>query len=189
MEYEHGAENQPMDGNPSMRGPSESATHIARADSPQLSDPEWEALQRLATVIRVGGTPKTGNSHWSGGRSDDATDIVTDRSTRCCSGLHSQGAARCCCRYGYDGAVRDDTARAVIETAREQLCGKRGGTSSPMACRSVNSSELPLGSSWPPAMRHQSRDASLEIEARPRACVQRTVSIRQWAERTPTMRC
>ncbi|KAG3031801.1 hypothetical protein PC121_g24439 [Phytophthora cactorum] len=36
MEYEHGAENQPMDGNPSMRGPSESATHIARADCPEL---------------------------------------------------------------------------------------------------------------------------------------------------------
>ncbi|KAG2809850.1 hypothetical protein PC116_g11349 [Phytophthora cactorum] len=51
MEYEQGAENQPMDGNPSMRGPSESATHIARADCPHLSDPEWEALQRLATVI------------------------------------------------------------------------------------------------------------------------------------------
>ncbi|KAG3072085.1 hypothetical protein PI125_g22597 [Phytophthora idaei] len=44
MEYEHGAENQPMDGNPSMRGPSESATHVARADCPHLSDPEWEAL-------------------------------------------------------------------------------------------------------------------------------------------------
>ncbi|KAG3134914.1 hypothetical protein PI126_g18483 [Phytophthora idaei] len=44
MEYEHGAENQPMDGNPSMRGPSESATHIARADCPHLSDPEWETL-------------------------------------------------------------------------------------------------------------------------------------------------
>ncbi|KAG3076673.1 hypothetical protein PI124_g20279 [Phytophthora idaei] len=40
MEYEQGAENQ-----------SESATHIARADCPHLSDPEWEALQRLATVI------------------------------------------------------------------------------------------------------------------------------------------
>ncbi|KAG3174153.1 hypothetical protein PC128_g18122 [Phytophthora cactorum] len=51
MEYEHGAENQSMDGNPSMRGPSEFATHIARADYPHLSDPEWEALQRLATVI------------------------------------------------------------------------------------------------------------------------------------------
>ncbi|KAG3010392.1 hypothetical protein PC121_g16068 [Phytophthora cactorum] len=51
MEYEHGAENQPMDGNPSMRGPRDPATHIARADCPHLSDPEWEALQRLATVI------------------------------------------------------------------------------------------------------------------------------------------
>ncbi|KAG2994858.1 hypothetical protein PC121_g23165 [Phytophthora cactorum] len=51
MEYEHGAENQPMDGNPSMRGLSESATHIARADCPHLSDPEWEPLQRLTTVI------------------------------------------------------------------------------------------------------------------------------------------
>ncbi|KAG3062372.1 hypothetical protein PI125_g24545 [Phytophthora idaei] len=51
MEYEQGAENQPMDGNSSMRGPSESATHIARTDCPHLSDPEWEALQRLATVI------------------------------------------------------------------------------------------------------------------------------------------
>ncbi|KAG3123357.1 hypothetical protein PI126_g23748 [Phytophthora idaei] len=40
-----------MDGNPSMGGPSESATHIARADCPHLSDAEWEALQRLATVI------------------------------------------------------------------------------------------------------------------------------------------
>ncbi|KAG2791018.1 hypothetical protein PC129_g3029 [Phytophthora cactorum] len=40
-----------MDGNPSMRGPSESATHIARADCPHLSDPEREALQRLATVM------------------------------------------------------------------------------------------------------------------------------------------
>ncbi|KAG4039687.1 hypothetical protein PC123_g24765 [Phytophthora cactorum] len=40
-----------MDGNPSMRSPNESATHIARADRPHLSDPEWEALQRLAIVI------------------------------------------------------------------------------------------------------------------------------------------
>ncbi|KAG2761419.1 hypothetical protein PC129_g9482 [Phytophthora cactorum] len=34
-----------------MGNPSESATHIARAGCPHLSDPEWEALQRLATVI------------------------------------------------------------------------------------------------------------------------------------------
>ncbi|KAG2760550.1 hypothetical protein PC116_g27000 [Phytophthora cactorum] len=51
MEYEQGTENQSMDGNPSMRVPSESATPIARADCHHLSDPEWEALQRLATVI------------------------------------------------------------------------------------------------------------------------------------------
>ncbi|KAG3010100.1 hypothetical protein PC120_g15263 [Phytophthora cactorum] len=75
MEYEQGAENQPMDGNPSMRGPSESVTHIARADCPHLSDPEWEALQRLATVI---------------GEAAVATmlrTVVTDRATRCCSGF------------------------------------------------------------------------------------------------------
>ncbi|KAG2872215.1 hypothetical protein PC114_g26505 [Phytophthora cactorum] len=51
MEYEQGAESQSMYGNPSIRRPSESATHIAYADCPHLSDPEWEALQRLATVI------------------------------------------------------------------------------------------------------------------------------------------
>ncbi|KAG2974802.1 hypothetical protein PC120_g25944 [Phytophthora cactorum] len=42
-----------MDGLPSMGNPNASATHIARADCPHLSDPEWEALQRLATVIRA----------------------------------------------------------------------------------------------------------------------------------------
>ncbi|KAG3098083.1 hypothetical protein PI125_g15461 [Phytophthora idaei] len=103
-----------MDGLPSMRGPSESATHIARADCPHLSDPECEALQRLATVIGEAAV------------CNDATDVVTNRATRCCSGLHSQGTARSCYRYGYDGVARDDTARAVIETARQQLCGKRG---------------------------------------------------------------
>ncbi|KAG2781020.1 hypothetical protein PC129_g16669 [Phytophthora cactorum] len=51
MEYEQGAENQRMDSNPFMRGPSESAMHVARADCPHMSDPEWEALQRLGTVI------------------------------------------------------------------------------------------------------------------------------------------
>ncbi|KAG3114969.1 hypothetical protein PI124_g5246 [Phytophthora idaei] len=54
MENEHGAENQHMDDNPSMSNPDVSATHIARADYPHLSDPEWEALQRLSTVIREG---------------------------------------------------------------------------------------------------------------------------------------
>ncbi|OWY99618.1 LOW QUALITY PROTEIN: hypothetical protein PHMEG_00029352 [Phytophthora megakarya] len=28
-----------------------SATHVARSDCPHLADPEWEALQRLSTVI------------------------------------------------------------------------------------------------------------------------------------------
>ncbi|KAG3029330.1 hypothetical protein PC128_g25717 [Phytophthora cactorum] len=40
-----------MDGIPSMRGPSESAMHVWREDCPHLSDPEWEALQSLSTVI------------------------------------------------------------------------------------------------------------------------------------------
>ncbi|KAG3057379.1 hypothetical protein PI124_g23156 [Phytophthora idaei] len=40
-----------MDGNPSMRGPSEFATHIARADCPHLSDPEGEAA--VATMLRT----------------------------------------------------------------------------------------------------------------------------------------
>uniref|UniRef100_H3GQK7 Uncharacterized protein n=1 Tax=Phytophthora ramorum TaxID=164328 RepID=H3GQK7_PHYRM len=31
--------------------PNTSATHVARADCPHLSEPEWEALQRLSTVI------------------------------------------------------------------------------------------------------------------------------------------
>ncbi|KAG3074519.1 hypothetical protein PI124_g8094 [Phytophthora idaei] len=40
-----------MDGIPSMRGPSESAMRVARDDCPHLSDPEWESLQSLSTVI------------------------------------------------------------------------------------------------------------------------------------------
>ncbi|KAG4225116.1 hypothetical protein PC116_g26439 [Phytophthora cactorum] len=56
MEYEQGAENQPMDGNPSMRGPSESATHIARADCPHLLDPDWQQSlgeAAVATMLRT----------------------------------------------------------------------------------------------------------------------------------------
>ncbi|ETO62803.1 hypothetical protein F444_19347 [Phytophthora nicotianae P1976] len=34
-----------------MSSPSASATHVERADCPLLADPEWEALQRLSTVI------------------------------------------------------------------------------------------------------------------------------------------
>uniref|UniRef100_H3GPC8 Reverse transcriptase domain-containing protein n=1 Tax=Phytophthora ramorum TaxID=164328 RepID=H3GPC8_PHYRM len=35
----------------SVGSPNTSATHVARADCPHLSEPEWEALQRLSTVI------------------------------------------------------------------------------------------------------------------------------------------
>ncbi|POM75158.1 Hypothetical protein PHPALM_7775 [Phytophthora palmivora] len=31
--------------------PNAAATQVVRADCPHLSDPEWEALQRLSTVI------------------------------------------------------------------------------------------------------------------------------------------
>ncbi|KAG2772133.1 hypothetical protein PC116_g19941 [Phytophthora cactorum] len=123
MEYEHGAENQSMDGNPSMRGPSESATHIARADYPHLSDPEWESLQRLATVIEEAAvatmlrtfSPTEQHGVALGFIVKEQRDAAAATTTTASSGT---------------------TPRAVIETAREQLCGKRGGTSSPMACRS-----------------------------------------------------
>ncbi|OWY97083.1 hypothetical protein PHMEG_00032474 [Phytophthora megakarya] len=39
-----------MDGS-SVGTPSTSATHVVCVDRPQLADPEWEALQRLPTVI------------------------------------------------------------------------------------------------------------------------------------------
>ncbi|KAL4175817.1 hypothetical protein KRP22_000776 [Phytophthora ramorum] len=51
MEYERGAENLSSDSNMSVGSPNTSATHVARADCPHLSEPEWEALQRLSTVI------------------------------------------------------------------------------------------------------------------------------------------
>uniref|UniRef100_H3GN03 Retrotransposon gag domain-containing protein n=1 Tax=Phytophthora ramorum TaxID=164328 RepID=H3GN03_PHYRM len=35
----------------SVGSPNTSATHVARADCPHLSEPEWEAFQRLSTVI------------------------------------------------------------------------------------------------------------------------------------------
>uniref|UniRef100_H3H4K8 Uncharacterized protein n=1 Tax=Phytophthora ramorum TaxID=164328 RepID=H3H4K8_PHYRM len=35
----------------SVGSPNTSATHVARADCPHLSEPEWEALRRLSTVI------------------------------------------------------------------------------------------------------------------------------------------
>ncbi|GMF22571.1 unnamed protein product [Phytophthora fragariaefolia] len=51
MEYERGAEILPVDTNMSTGIPNAAATHVAREDCPHLADPEWEALQRLATVI------------------------------------------------------------------------------------------------------------------------------------------
>ncbi|GMF21257.1 unnamed protein product [Phytophthora fragariaefolia] len=51
MEYERGAENLPVDTNTSTGSPNAAATHVAREDCPHLADPEWEALQRLSTVI------------------------------------------------------------------------------------------------------------------------------------------
>ncbi|KAG3047626.1 hypothetical protein PI125_g26828 [Phytophthora idaei] len=123
MEYEQGAENQPMDGNPSMRGPSESATHIARADCPHLSDPEWEALQRLAIVI---------------GEAAVATMLRT------LSPTEQRGVA-----LGFIVKEQRDVAAATTTTASSgttprvqslklhasNYVGKEGETSSPMACR------------------------------------------------------
>lgn len=40
-----------MDTEVPMESSTTPATHVARADCPHLSDPEWEALQRLSTVI------------------------------------------------------------------------------------------------------------------------------------------
>ncbi|KAG4036114.1 hypothetical protein PC123_g28318 [Phytophthora cactorum] len=51
MEYEQGAENQPMDGNPSMRGPSESATHIAFKK-------QRDAAAATTTTASSGTTPR-----------------------------------------------------------------------------------------------------------------------------------
>ncbi|GMF61236.1 unnamed protein product [Phytophthora fragariaefolia] len=51
MEYERGADNLPVETNISTGCPNAAATHVAREDCPHLADSEWEALQRLATVI------------------------------------------------------------------------------------------------------------------------------------------
>ncbi|OWY96282.1 LOW QUALITY PROTEIN: hypothetical protein PHMEG_00033491, partial [Phytophthora megakarya] len=56
MNYEHGKENLPMDGM-SVGSPNTAATHVVRADCPHLADPEWEALQRLSTVIGEAARP------------------------------------------------------------------------------------------------------------------------------------
>ncbi|GMF64229.1 unnamed protein product [Phytophthora fragariaefolia] len=51
MEYERGADNLAVDTNMSTGSPNAAATHVAREDCPHLADPEWEALQRLSTII------------------------------------------------------------------------------------------------------------------------------------------
>ncbi|OWZ03093.1 LOW QUALITY PROTEIN: hypothetical protein PHMEG_00025242 [Phytophthora megakarya] len=50
MTYEQGRENLSMDGL-SVGSPNTAVTHVVRADCLHLSDPEWEALQRLSTGI------------------------------------------------------------------------------------------------------------------------------------------
>ncbi|KAG2773464.1 hypothetical protein PC116_g21661 [Phytophthora cactorum] len=122
MEYEHGAKNQPMDGNPSMRGPSESATHVARADFPHLSGPEWEALQRLATVIGEAAVATMLQTLSPTEQHGVALGFIVKEQRDAAVAMTTTASSR-------------TTPRAVIETAREQLCGKRRGTSSPMACR------------------------------------------------------
>ncbi|KAJ8569398.1 hypothetical protein ON010_g5859 [Phytophthora cinnamomi] len=97
------------------------ATHVARADCPRLSDPEWEALQRLST---------SSDSY-------DAAYAIANGATWCCSRIHHEGAARCCLLSG--GVVRDDTACSIIKIEPKQLRRKRGRASPPMACRARHS--------------------------------------------------
>ncbi|KAE8911653.1 hypothetical protein PF003_g4579 [Phytophthora fragariae] len=51
MKFDTGAEDLPVDASMSTGNPNRSATHVAREDCLHLADPEWEALQRLSTVI------------------------------------------------------------------------------------------------------------------------------------------
>ncbi|KAE9020140.1 hypothetical protein PR001_g13674, partial [Phytophthora rubi] len=51
MKFDTGAEDLPVDASMSTGSPNTSATHVAREDCLHLADPEWEALQRLSTVI------------------------------------------------------------------------------------------------------------------------------------------
>ncbi|KAG2809828.1 hypothetical protein PC119_g17172 [Phytophthora cactorum] len=108
MEYEHGAKNQPMDGNPSMRGPSESATHVARADFPHLSGPEWEALQRLATVIGEAAVATMLQTLSPTEQHGVALGFIVKEQRDAAVAMTTTASSR-------------TTPRAVIETAREQL--------------------------------------------------------------------
>ncbi|KAE8883992.1 hypothetical protein PF003_g31924 [Phytophthora fragariae] len=51
MKFDTGAEDLPVDTSMSTGSPNTGATHVAREDCLHLADPEWEALQRLSTVI------------------------------------------------------------------------------------------------------------------------------------------
>ncbi|KAE8904351.1 hypothetical protein PF003_g11954 [Phytophthora fragariae] len=51
MKFDTVAEDLPVDASMSTGNPNTSATHVAREDCLHLADPEWEALQRLSTVI------------------------------------------------------------------------------------------------------------------------------------------
>ncbi|KAE9165614.1 hypothetical protein PF002_g31324 [Phytophthora fragariae] len=51
MKFDTGAEDLPVDASMSTGNPNTGATHVAREDCLHLADPEWEALQRLSTVI------------------------------------------------------------------------------------------------------------------------------------------
>ncbi|KAE9269408.1 hypothetical protein PR003_g31153, partial [Phytophthora rubi] len=51
MKFDTVAEDLPVDASMSTGNPTTGATHVAREDCLHLADPEWEALQRLSTVI------------------------------------------------------------------------------------------------------------------------------------------
>ncbi|KAE9003902.1 hypothetical protein PR002_g17213 [Phytophthora rubi] len=51
MKYDTWAEDLPVDTSMFTGSPNTGATHVARVDCLHLADPEWEALQRLSTVI------------------------------------------------------------------------------------------------------------------------------------------
>ncbi|KAE8955537.1 hypothetical protein PR001_g32059, partial [Phytophthora rubi] len=51
MKFDTGAEDLPVDASMSTGNLNTGATHVAREDCLHLADPEWEALQRLSTVI------------------------------------------------------------------------------------------------------------------------------------------
>ncbi|KAE8877894.1 hypothetical protein PF003_g38018 [Phytophthora fragariae] len=57
MKFDTGTEDLPVDASISTGNPNTSATHVAREDCLHLADPEWEAPQRLSTVIGEAAVP------------------------------------------------------------------------------------------------------------------------------------